>query len=76
MGNPWNLTYADGCSSATRKIFILAIATLAFTCCAYASTTDAADRCKAISQMKLDGVAITAASSVENGSFTPDHSRD
>ncbi|MGB8478242.1 MAG: tannase/feruloyl esterase family alpha/beta hydrolase [Acidobacteriaceae bacterium] len=71
MGKPSKLSYADRCSSATRKTFILAIGTLAISYCAYASATDAAARCKAISQMKLDGVAITAASSVESGIFTP-----
>jgi len=55
----------------TQKTFLLAIGTLAVGGCAFASTTSAAGRCQAISQMKIEGVTITAASSVESGSFTP-----
>ncbi|MES2220072.1 MAG: tannase/feruloyl esterase family alpha/beta hydrolase, partial [Acidobacteriota bacterium] len=66
------LSYAEGRSTATatRKIFLAMIGVLSVSGYAFASTPDAAARCVAISQIKIDGVQITAASSVESGSFT------
>jgi feruloyl esterase len=65
------LADAHRLSCATRTVFILAVVMLAVSGYAYASATDVAARCQAISQMKFDGGSITSASSIENGSFTP-----
>ena len=65
------LSYAKLCSSAMRNALILVISALSVSACPYASATDATARCQAISQLKLDGVIFTAASSVANGNFTP-----
>ena len=71
MGKASKPSYADRRASPTCKAFCLAIAALLVSYCAYASSIDSATRCQAISQMNIEGVKITAASSVENGSFTP-----
>ena len=62
---------ADRRSSARRNTFILALATLAVSCSPHVLAKDADTRCQAISEIKLDGVIITAASPVEGGTFTP-----
>ena len=71
MGKASKPSNADRWSSMARKTFILAIGTMAVAGFAFASTTDAATRCHAIANIKLDGVTITAAASMETGSFTP-----
>ncbi|MGB6302635.1 MAG: tannase/feruloyl esterase family alpha/beta hydrolase [Acidobacteriaceae bacterium] len=50
---------------------MLVFSALAISGYADAASMDAAAHCQAISQMQLEGVAISAASSVESGSFTP-----
>ncbi|MGH9617373.1 MAG: tannase/feruloyl esterase family alpha/beta hydrolase [Acidobacteriaceae bacterium] len=54
---------------AKLVIASLLLGTLAATDFSYAASTDATERCSAIAGMKLDGVAITAANSIETGSF-------
>jgi feruloyl esterase len=71
MGKLSMLSYAGYCSGEMRKSFIFAIGALAISWCAYGATTDSGARCEAISQLKLDGVTITAASPVEAGNFIP-----
>jgi feruloyl esterase len=55
----------------TSMSFMLTIGMLAISSCTFAANTDAAARCVAIADMKLDGVTITAATPVETGGFTP-----
>ncbi len=71
MGSASKPSCADRFSSTTRGTVILAVGMLTVAGCAYASTADGAARCQTISEMKIHGVTITAASSVESGSFTP-----
>jgi feruloyl esterase len=70
MGKLSSRTY-DRLYFDISKTFLLAISILAIPSISFASRMDATARCHSIAQMKLDGVAITSASSVESGRFTP-----
>jgi feruloyl esterase len=71
MEKPSMLFCAGRYCITTAMSFLLMIGMLAISCCAFAANTDAAARCHAIANIQLDGVTITAAASMETGSFTP-----
>ncbi len=66
------LLFHSGHDFRTRWIIrVLLLGTLAAPLCAHAADTDAGARCRAIANMKLDGVTVTDAKFIDTGSFTP-----